>query len=209
MFVYLITNTVNGKRYIGQTKQTLQKRWIMHVNKNHCRYLYNAIHKYGRENFLMEPLCEIPTRELANDFEIEYIKRYRTMFPNGYNIQPGGDDRPELTVEQKKAISERHKGNKYCLGKVTSEETKRKLSDINKGKVLTEEHKAKIAASHIGIGHTEESKRKMSLSRTGKVLSVEHVAKIAAANRGKKRSAETVQRMVDAWKKRKLSVGQS
>jgi predicted GIY-YIG superfamily endonuclease len=49
MIVYLITNTANGKRYVGQTNQSLAARWWGHVNRNHCRILYNAIEKHGKE----------------------------------------------------------------------------------------------------------------------------------------------------------------
>jgi group I intron endonuclease len=91
MFVYLITNTINGKRYVGQTRQTLAKRWIAHCSKNRCRYLYNAIQKYGRQSFSIESIVEVPTLELANEFEIEYIERYKTQYPNGYNICSGGE----------------------------------------------------------------------------------------------------------------------
>ena len=47
MFVYLITNTINGKRYVGQTKRTLHERWWQHTHQKNCRYLSAAINKYG------------------------------------------------------------------------------------------------------------------------------------------------------------------
>jgi group I intron endonuclease len=204
MFVYLITNTINGKRYIGQTKQTLAKRWNMHVSKNHCRYLYSAIQKYGRENFIIEVLFDVPTKELANEFEIEYIDRYRTMFPNGYNILPGGDDRPPMSDEAKKKISEQHKGKKHRLGHSPSEETRKKLSLANKGKTLSLEHRKKISDSHLGIGHSEESRRMMSIARVGKKHSEETRKKMSLAQKGKKRSEESRQNMKLAQQARRL-----
>lgn len=210
MFVYLITNTINGKRYVGQTKQTLANRWSMHVAKNHCRYLYNAIHKYGKENFIIEVLFDVPTKELANEFEIEYIDQLRTMFPNGYNILPGGDDRPPLSEEAKKKISEQHKGKRHRLGQSPSEETRIKLSLANKGKTLSEEHKQKIAASHIGIIHSEESRRKMSETRKGRPgtrlgqsVSEDSRIKMRLAKLGKKISPETRQKMCLAQQARR------
>lgn len=141
MFVYLITNTINGKRYVGQTRQTLAKRWIAHCSKNRCRYLYNAIQKYGRQSFIIEPIVEVSTRELANEFEIEYIERYKTHEPNGYNICTGGDNRAHS-----------------WLGKKHSEESKLKMSLAKCGK----------SSPRLGAVTSDESKLKMRLAKLGK-----------------------------------------
>ena len=53
MLIYKITNTVNGKIYVGQTVRTLEERKWQHINtaKNgHKNHLYNAMRKYGIEN---------------------------------------------------------------------------------------------------------------------------------------------------------------
>jgi group I intron endonuclease len=195
MFVYLITNTVNGKRYVGQTNQTLARRWAGHTRKDNCRYLYAAIMKYGKANFIIESIIEVPTKELANEFEIEYIEKYCTLAPNGYNIFPGGDDRPPLTEEQRKRLSERMKGNTFAKGFSPSEETREKLRLANAGKVLSEEHKRKISESHVGITHSEETKKVMSTLRKG----------CKGPNLGKKFSEESKKRMRKAKLGRILS----
>ena len=211
MFIYLITNLINGKRYIGQTKQSLSARWNMHVSKNHCRYLYNAIQKHGRENFSMEVLFDVPTKELANEFEIEYIKRYCTLFPNGYNILPGGDDRPPLTEKQRQAISKLHKGNKYRVGHVPSEETKRKLSLANTGKKMTHEQRQKLSAAMKGNKNpsgrhvSEETRRKIGSAHKGKILSKETKQQLSIAHSGKKATEETRENMRLAQQKRRLN----
>jgi group I intron endonuclease len=192
MFVYLITNTINGKRYVGQTKQTLANRWSMHVAKNHCRYLHNAIQKYGRENFIIEALFDVLNKELANEFEIEYIERYKTMYPNGYNILPGGDNRPPLSEEAKRKISEFHKGKKHRLGHSPSEETRRKLSLANKGKTLSFEHRKKISLAHVGIGHSEESRKKMSIQRIGRRHSEETRQKMSLSQQERRMKESNV-----------------
>lgn len=211
MFVYLITNIINGKRYVGQTKQTLAHRWNGHVQKDHCRYLYNAIHKYGKQNFIIEVICEVPTLELANEFEIEYIERYRTMFPNGYNITPGGNEPKPLSEEERKKLSERMKGNKFGAGISPSEQTRKKLSLANVGKILSEQHKAKIAASHVGITPTDETRKKLSESRRkhsgpnlGKKMSDEIKHKFRLAKLGKKMSQEARLNMAAAQQARRL-----
>ena len=53
-YIYLITNSVNGKQYVGQTKTTIEHRFKQHISKkkiSHCSALGGAIEKYGEENF--------------------------------------------------------------------------------------------------------------------------------------------------------------
>src|SRR5271166_4821159 len=161
MIVYLVTNTINGKRYVGQTSQRLAARWWGHVRRDHCRILHNAIAKHGKENFSVEAICEVPTKELANEFEKEYIARYCTLAPNGYNIQLGGDNRPPMSEEQKEKLRQQMTGNKFRLGLSPSEETKEKLRAVNLGKTLSQKHRDKIALSHVGIKPTKETREKM------------------------------------------------
>jgi group I intron endonuclease len=212
MFVYLITNLINGKRYVGQTKTTLAQRWNSHVSNDSGMYLHNAIKKYGKENFSMESICEIPTLELANEFEIEYIKRYCTLFPNGYNLQPGGNNPGPPSEETRRKISEGHKGlpmhentrialaeaiegNSWNKGKIPPEETRRKISEALKGRKHSLESIEKMRAAQRDAPwkyrtHSEEAKKKIGL-----------------ASSERKRSEETKQRMRDAWKIRKLNDG--
>jgi hypothetical protein len=54
--IYMITNIVNNKKYIGQTISSIEHRWDQHTSNarrytNKCRYLENAIRKYGEHNF--------------------------------------------------------------------------------------------------------------------------------------------------------------
>jgi group I intron endonuclease len=109
MFVYLITNTIDGKRYIGQTTTSLEERWRVHKIAKNCRYLHAAIEKHGEENFTIEAICEPPTIELMNEFEAEYIRRYNTLAPNGYNLTEGGRV-PRHHEDTRKKMSLSHKG---------------------------------------------------------------------------------------------------
>ena len=201
MFVYLITNTVNGKRYVGQTTGTLAQRFWAHAHRNNCRYLYNAIQKHGKENFSIEVLFDVPTKELANEFEIEYIDKYRTLFPNGYNISPGGDERPPMSEEDKQKLAERMRGNTYGKGLSPSEETKKKLSDANKGRPLSEEHKRKISEKLKGNNNGLNSSRNLGIK-----ASEETKAKMRFSQQKRRKennvSDETKQRMRNAWKLR-------
>ena len=52
--IYKITNRINGKVYIGQTRMSLNVRWWHHCNRKDCPALHHAIKKYGAENFTVE-----------------------------------------------------------------------------------------------------------------------------------------------------------
>ena len=92
--IYIITNKINNKVYIGQTIQSLERRFICHAchsNKSRSDYMYikRAIHKYGKENFTISLLEECPVDKL-NQREEYWIKKYNS-FKNGYNLTIGGD----------------------------------------------------------------------------------------------------------------------
>lgn len=95
--IYKITNKVNNKVYIGQTRYTLEFRWRQHQHKKDNTYFHNAIHKYGIENFELEILeeCDI---ELLNSKEMFYIAKYDS-FKNGYNLTIGGDGNRRLLLD--------------------------------------------------------------------------------------------------------------
>jgi len=94
MFIYLITNKNNGKKYVGKTTKTLAERWQSHIetakdltNHNH---LYNAIRHYGKAAFKIEPIVEVNNIEvlayLEGVFQIIYKSTDRTL---GYNCVLG------------------------------------------------------------------------------------------------------------------------
>lgn len=95
--IYIIKNTVNDKVYIGQTALSLEDRWKSHlkpsVHKTRGTYkIYNAMNKYGKENFYVELLEDDIPIDLLNEKEIEYIELYDSYY-NGYNSTKGGDGR--------------------------------------------------------------------------------------------------------------------
>lgn len=88
-FIYKITNKVNGKVYIGQTRYTVEFRWRQHLHKKDDTYFHNALKKYGPDNFIVEILEECDVEKL-NEREIFYIAKYNS-FEDGYNLTLGGD----------------------------------------------------------------------------------------------------------------------
>lgn len=93
-YIYKIINQTNGKIYIGKTLKTIQERWKKHCNdfkKERCdkRPLYDAMKKYGIENFTVEQVEEC-SPEIVNEREIYWIEQYGS-FKYGYNATIGGE----------------------------------------------------------------------------------------------------------------------
>jgi group I intron endonuclease len=93
-FIYKITNKISGKCYIGETirpdPETRWKQHIQKINKNEgCPALRDAVKKYGIDNFKFEIII-ICFDEDRFRYEKEYIEKYKSQVPNGYNILPGG-----------------------------------------------------------------------------------------------------------------------
>ena len=94
-YIYCITNLINEKKYVGKTTYSITKRFQEHCKdskKERCerRPLYNAMNKYGIENFVVEELIECPNDEL-DSYEKMYIEKLQTYGHNGYNATKGGD----------------------------------------------------------------------------------------------------------------------
>jgi hypothetical protein len=128
-----------------------------------------------------------------------------------YNRTDGGDGTSGRvpSEETRRKIGEAQKGNTNMLGKTLSEEAKRKLSEVNKGKTLSEEHKRKLSEVNKGKTLSEEHKRKLSeaskgnTNMLGKTLSKETKIKISEATKGKPHSEESKRKQSEAMKGRK------
>ena len=163
--IYIITNEVDGKCYVGQVgkgkDRTFKIRWDEHLyylknNKHGNKHLQRSWNKYGEDSFTFDILEVIEDVNLLNEHEIYWIDYYNS-FHNGYNQTEGGEG----------------------MNKPHSEETKQKISESNKGKHRespNEETKKKISESKKGkkpYEMTEETKQKMSESAKGKIISEE------------------------------------
>lgn len=91
--VYKITCIINGKIYVGKTCQQLMKRFLEHLsNQGGAILLWNAIQKYGKENFIIQEVDNAPTKHELNNLEQFYIWYYKSQDRKiGYNIAPGGE----------------------------------------------------------------------------------------------------------------------
>lgn len=158
---------MNGKRYVGITRQRPESRWGINGNnyKNKCPHFWNAIQKYGWDNFDHMVVAQQLSKEGACTMEIELIKKYNTQDRNhGYNTMSGGTA-PSIPEEVREKMSLSMMGNKNGLGHPCTEEKKRKISESQKGRRLTGEHREKLSRAKAGKHHrppSEETRRKIS-----------------------------------------------
>jgi group I intron endonuclease len=184
MTVYLVTNTVNGKVYVGKTTTTLKRRWICHLSsafKNPASksLLSRAIRRYGPEAFTITEICGAETGTELNQLERFHIARLHSHPPAdglGYNRTPGGDGGPPWSEEHRqkwlKAMRGKLVGPKNPMfGKGLrgpangmfgrhiphTEEWKKQLADRRKG----------VDNPFYGRRHSVETRRRMSAKQSG------------------------------------------
>lgn len=158
MLIYKITNTLNGKVYIGQTTESLQKRWSRHTSRYHKKNMYisRAINKYGKENFTIEIIHVCNSIDELNEREIFYINEYNSLSPNGYNLVVGGNN-SKMSEDVKLKISNSHK-KMWSNGRQISDETRKKLSESHKGWIPSEETRDKWRKAFSGKKPSEKTR---------------------------------------------------
>lgn len=149
--VYLRTNKINGKQYVGQTKNFTEreKQWNVLTTRYANKLLTKDRQYYGLENFTVSVLAEVETREEAWELEQSFIRELNTKFPNGYNKAFGG----ELSTGYNHTEEQKTIWSKQRKGKHTSPATefKRGMETWIKGKHHTEESNEKNRQAHLGM----------------------------------------------------------
>ena len=81
--LYVIINKISDKRYVGQTKHSIEERFEKHkydaFGAKRGFALHSAMRKYGIENFEIKPLSRCNTLEESNHRESYYIKLFNTL----------------------------------------------------------------------------------------------------------------------------------
>lgn len=149
--VYVVTNTVTGKQYVGQTIQDVERRWRDHVSaaragRSHCKLLARSIIKHGSEAFTVEVVETCSAPDALDQAEARWVRQLNTMVPTGYNLLHGGQGR----------------------GRGHSAETRAKIGDALRGRRFTPEHCARISAAQAGRKRPPEVMAKVQAANRGR-----------------------------------------
>lgn len=189
--IYIILNSRDGKIYLGQA-QDIKRRWqahkrLLNSGKHTNRHLQRAWNKYGAQEFQFKILERCAIDQL-DDREQHYLNVY---IPKGicYNLSPSsrntrGTVRSEETRQKLREARNRRPP--------PSEETKRKIGESGKGRIVTEETRRKIGEASKKRKHSEATRRKLSVSHMGK----------PSVNKGRKLTDEHRRKLSDAAKRR-------
>ena len=167
--------TPNGKRYIGITKQKPVKRWLHGKGYQKQSYFFNAILKYGWDNIEHVVLFNNLTKEEAEQKEIELIAKYRTNERKyGYNIENGGHAN-KVSKQTRKKLSEINKGKHH------SPETCQKLVEIQKERWRDKDYRESQIQKRLGQEAWNKGKQtpkevreKQRQAKLGKYTGEEH-----------------------------------
>lgn len=213
--IYLITNVVNHKVYVGSSKN-MRKRKCEHFDtldrRKHVNFhLQRAHNSYGFKVFLWEILEYCCPEDLAEREDWWMILLDSRNPVKGYNLRTAehkehsAETRAKMSTAAKGRIISKEQREKMSVarkGKKTlpcSEETKAKISAANTGRKHTERSRANMSVAHKGknLGHTvsDETRKKISAALMGKPLSEEHRAKVSTIRIGMKHSEETKAKM--------------
>jgi group I intron endonuclease len=170
--IYLITNTVNGKRYIGQTVGTAAKRWREHksaaLTGQSDTPLHRAIRKHGPDKFTITTVAET-YEPFLNEVEKLAIWTYQTHGSvGGYNATPGGDGFG--SAEQHSQYGKTGKLS-HNYGKPKSPEHRVKMSVARAGKFLGKRRNA--SSQYMGVSRcTARSNWYASIKIDGKLRGI-------------------------------------
>lgn len=179
-YLYKITNVLDNKIYIGQTKGA-EARWrahkyiALHPEKKLSRqYVHHAISKHGIDNFIYEVIATCRTQEDANMTEELLIVQYDSQnSERGYNIKHGGNtSSPSEKTKLKMSIAAKARIIRYpntipSHDTPHSEETKKKIREKRAIQITTAETREKMSKSRIGHGVSGETRLKISSAQKG------------------------------------------
>lgn len=188
-YIYLVTNNIDNKKYIGKRESSEFDKYYWGSGK----YLQNAIHKYGKENFSREILAWAETKEELCSLEEEYILKYDAIdSPKYYNLTKGGIGGGSIgedngaygkhwytNGEEQILCFEQDCPEGWHPG--YSESRKKQIQQINLGRKFSDEHRKQLSEAHkaspvrsmLGKHQSEYFKQRMSEIHKGKTISPE------------------------------------
>ncbi|MDD9975904.1 MAG: GIY-YIG nuclease family protein [Candidatus Poribacteria bacterium] len=153
--IYMWTNQVNKKRYIGKCHGDVAIRYKDHIRGKGSVLLKRAIDKYGIANFSFDILHDSILDKFLDNYEIGAIRKYNTVSPNGYNLTYGGEGGKKSEVSRRKQSETRKR-----LGLSRGENNPMKSKNTRIKNAAAQKGKPKV--NHIGKKHSKETRDKIS-----------------------------------------------
>lgn len=216
--IYKITNTVNGKIYVGKTSETVEKRWERHIwfsRKDRNIYFSSAIRKYGRDAFKHEVLAHADSDEQSCFLERMWILVLNSANREvGYNSTHGGEGFSTGDKNPNRMNPKRGKDSP-SYGRIVTEEQRAKISATLTGKLVGEknpfygkQHTPEMIAffrdSQKGKKTkppSDETRDKIRQRMIGRTFSPETREKMRQAKLGKKQTPEHIANAAEARRK--------
>lgn len=169
--VYLATNLVNGKRYVGKSVKSLQKRKMTHeasARAGSNQYFHKALRKYGSDAFEWRVLMVEDNSEDLYVSEQICIRLMKTRGLFGYNLTDGGPGNLGYKVSEVSKQKMRESKRRFLDSPAGKERVRRHVVFMT-GRVQSDEEKEKRVQSRKGYRHSLETRAKMSWSALGRL----------------------------------------
>lgn len=196
-----MTNTVNGKQYVGQTTRGAKYRWSQHIldaKQGKNRILCHAIRKYGASAFTLEVIDTADNHDDLDAKEIHWIKGHGSLSPGGYNLAAGGQRPPANNIE---GTRQRNRS------RVWSQESRAQMRFAQLGKTASPETKAKLSAARKGRQLSPQAREASRMARTGATTPDSVRQKLREANQGRKHTDKSRQNMAAGQQRMRSAKG--
>ena len=227
MYIYIATNSVNGKQYVGQSinHPHTQSSGRINAHKSSKSQIpfHRAIRKHGFSTFTWDVLWyPYASQDALNSIEQNFIKNLNTLSPHGYNLGSGGKSGGSLCSKTRAKISAAHTGKKRTpearaniaagnkgknYGKSRPPEVRAKISKTLKGRKPTAEHRANLSKATKGRKFTDKQRAKISGKNNhkyGKPMPTKTRAKISKTMKGSTQTPEHRRNAVIGRQKKQL-----
>lgn len=171
--VYLVTNAVDGKKYVGKTAYPLPVRWGQHVHRairgDRRTALSAAIKEFGWRSFSVSEIACLGSNEAACEYETALIRLFGTLVPAGYNKTAGGDGLHGCCKETRDLLREKMKERKpptiATRAKIGFASAHRSKETLEALRVAGATNYKKSIGKRVYAPYTQEQKNRMAATR--------------------------------------------